>query len=51
MLVNIKISYCENTWGQALVAMPDVQSSFNIRCDSLHDEVLIRLKGIGIVLD
>ena len=31
--------------------MPDVQSSLNVRCDSLHDEILMRLKGIGIVLD
>ena len=46
----MKISFCGNTWGGTLVAMPDVQSSLNVRCDSLH-EISMRLKGIGIVLD
>ena len=29
--------------------MPDVQSSFNVRYDFLHNEMFIRQKGIGIV--
>ena len=29
-----------------LVAMPGVQSSFNVRCDSLHDEMLIKTRGL-----
>ena len=35
-------SSCWKTWGGTLVAMTDIQSSLNIRCDSLHDEVFIR---------
>lgn len=29
------ISYCGNKWWGTWVAMPDVQSSLNVRCDSL----------------
>ena len=38
-----KMSYWGDTWGGILMAMPDaqLQASLNVRCDSLHDEILI----------
>ena len=44
----MKISYCDNTWGGTFHCGYAL-SRLNVRCDSLHDEILIRLKGIGIV--
>lgn len=43
-----KFLLCEDL-RRNLVVMPDVKKPVNIKCDLLHDEILIRQKGIEIV--
>ena len=52
IIIKSFVSQCQNfvvwehcTWGRTLMAMPDVQSSLNVRCDSLQDEIYIRKKA------